>query len=553
MKKIYGIDLGTTNSCIAHIDSFGQPVVIPNYENERVTPSVVLLENKSHVIVGREAANTRKAFPKQVVTHIKRDIGKMEADYIINDEPYSPEEISAYILTKVIKDAEYRLNEKIEDVVITCPAYFGINEREATKRAGEIAGLNVRAVINEPTAAALSSKFSKNSEAESNVFVVFDLGGGTLDITMLEVGPSRMKVIVTGGDQGMGGMNWDEQLVQYLVEKVKADTSITNEEVLNDLVTRIELEEVASKAKHSLSVRQQTTASFYFRGRRNYDIDRSTFEEITAPLVERALQLTRDMLKQASVKGYPYFDQILLVGGATKMPMIREKLSSEFGVPVIYSDPEESVAKGAALYGQSIAYAEEIRRRVATIMGLPAKMVSLKGTDPKLIDNLCEQLAIQNGVQPAAIKQGMIKISNVISKSFGVVAYNNENKEMQIYNLIKRQSNIPIKVRQRFGTHAHNQKRVRVSVCENLSDETVVPIQDGQLIADAIIGDLPENLPVGSFIEIDFSINKDGMLEVEGREAQSQQSVKIQIETLSVISEEDILTAKNRLKSKIIS
>ncbi|MCL4114817.1 UNVERIFIED_CONTAM: hypothetical protein GTU68_043697 [Idotea baltica] len=476
----------------------------------------------------------------------------MEADYVINDDAYSPEEISAYILKKVITDAEYRVGEKIRDVVITCPAYFGINEREATKRAGEIAGLNVCAVINEPTAAALTAQFNANNK-ESKVIVVFDLGGGTLDITMLEISPAKMKVIVTGGDQNMGGLNWDEKIVEFLINAVKAETEITNEDVLKDLITRIELEEVASKAKHSLTVRHQTTASFYFRGRRNYNITRQQFEEITAPLVDSAIQLMKDMLAQAAVKGYEYFDQVLLVGGSTKMPMIQERFENEFGVPVFFNDPEESVAKGAALYGQSLSFASEIKKRVANIMGIPSNMINIKGTDPKLIDSLSTQLAAENGMSSDMLKRGLIKISNVISKSFGVVAYNNENKEMQIYNLINRQSNIPIKIRQRFGTHAHNQKRVRISVCENLSDDTVIPMENGQLIGDAIIGNLPDDLPVGSFIEIDFSINKDGMLEVEGREAKSQQSVKIEIETLSVISKANTELAKRRLNSKIIA
>lgn len=550
MKKIYGIDLGTTNSCIAHIDTFGQPVIIPNYENDRVTPSVVLIDNFNSIIVGREAANTRKAYPNQVITYIKRDIGKLEADYIVEDEIYSPEEISAYILRKIVNDAEYKLGETIEDVVITCPAYFGINEREATKRAGEIAGLNVRAIINEPTAAALAAK---EDFKESKVIVVFDLGGGTLDITMLDISPSRMKVVVTGGDQNMGGLNWDDVIVDLLARKINEDINVDNADVLQDLITRIELEEVASKAKHSLTVRQQTTASFYYKGRQSVEITRKEFEDAAQPLLQRAVHHLKDLLTQATVKGYDYFDEILMVGGATKMPMIQNCLREEFGVPVISRDPDESVAKGAAMYGQSLAFADEIKNRVANIMGIPVRMINFKDTDPKLLENLSQQLALDSGMDAKSLQRARIKVSNVISKSFGVIAYNNESNDMKIYNLITRQSSIPIKVRQRFGTHAHAQKRVRVSVCENLDDGKVVDLEQGTRIGDAIIGDLPENLPAGSFIEIDFSINKDGMLEVEGREAQSQQNVKIEIETLSVISAQAVETAKARLKTKNIA
>ena len=216
LTKVFGIDLGTTYSCIAFVNEHGKPEVIPNFDNNRTTPSVVFFD-EDNIIVGEEAKNNIKVYSDQVVSFIKRNMGNSDFIFEYDGNTYKPEEISSYILKKLVKDAEQNLGFEISDVIITCPAYFGINERESTRKAGEIAGLNVRAIINEPTAAALAYGMDK---AENKVVLVYDLGGGTFDITMIEIKPdSEINVIVTGGDHDLGGKDWDDKITNYLVQE----------------------------------------------------------------------------------------------------------------------------------------------------------------------------------------------------------------------------------------------------------------------------------------------------------------------------------------------
>jgi len=215
MEKVFGIDLGTTYSCIAQVDEYGKPVVLANFENERTTPSVVFFEDDGSKIVGLEAKNMLKTDPQKVVSFIKRNMGDPNFLFIHNEIQYKPEEISSFILKKLVKDASEKVGFEIKDVVITCPAYFGINEKEATKIAGEIAGLNVKSIINEPTAAALTYGID---HVQDQTVLVYDLGGGTFDITMIQVKPEAIDVVVTGGDHNLGGKLWDDALMSYFAE-----------------------------------------------------------------------------------------------------------------------------------------------------------------------------------------------------------------------------------------------------------------------------------------------------------------------------------------------
>ena len=201
INKIFGIDLGTTYSSIAYVDEYGKPVIIPNAENQRITPSVVFFDG-SEIVVGDVAKESAKLYPNEVVSFIKRSMGEANFLYEYDGKPYRPEEISSFILRKVAQDAEQTIGEKVQDVVITCPAYFGINEREATRKAGEIAGFNVRQIINEPTAAAIA--YGTVQETENRVVLVYDLGGGTFDITMIDIQESSIDVICTGGGSQSG-------------------------------------------------------------------------------------------------------------------------------------------------------------------------------------------------------------------------------------------------------------------------------------------------------------------------------------------------------------
>src|SRR5258705_6479770 len=226
LKRVFGIDLGTTYSAIAYVDEHGKPVIIPNQESERITPSVVLFDG-DNIIVGNTAKEWAKVEPHRVVSRIKQHMGDPHFVFEHEGQAYSPEDISSFVLRKVVGDAEVALGgEKITDVVVTCPAYFGTDEREATSNAGRLAGLNVRAILNEPTAAAIAYGLE---QGDDQTVLVYDLGGGTFDITMIEIKARLIRVICTGGDHRLGGISWDEAIVVYLADQFRAQTGVDSD------------------------------------------------------------------------------------------------------------------------------------------------------------------------------------------------------------------------------------------------------------------------------------------------------------------------------------
>ncbi|MFO7497212.1 MAG: Hsp70 family protein [Desulfobacterales bacterium] len=264
MKRIFGIDLGTTYTSIAYVDEYGKAVVAPNAENQRVTPSVVFFDG-GNIVVGDVAKESSKIYPNEVVSFIKRSMGEPDYLFSYDGKTYRAEEISSYILRKVAQDAEQSLGSKITDVVITCPAYFGINEREATRMAGEIAGFNVRQIINEPTAAAIA--YGTVAISDKRVVMVYDLGGGTFDITLIDIQPDAIQVICTGGDHNLGGKDWDDRIVAHLVQEFQSQTG-SDEEILEDPDTCQDLQLSAEKSKKVLSQREKTPISITHGGER---------------------------------------------------------------------------------------------------------------------------------------------------------------------------------------------------------------------------------------------------------------------------------------------
>jgi molecular chaperone DnaK len=335
---------------------------LPNAENQRVTPSVVFFDGDS-IVVGEVAKECSKLYPNEVVSFIKRSMG--EPDYIFEykKRAYRPEEISSYILRKLAQDAETSLGEKVTDVVITCPAYFGINEREATRVAGEIAGFSVRQIINEPTAAAIA--YGAAEPSEKKVVLVYDLGGGTFDITMIEIRIDSIEVICTGGDHNLGGKDWDDRIVTYLVQEFQKVVG-TDEDILEDPDTWQDLQLSAERSKKVLSQRDITPISITHGGERvKVILERQKFEEITQDLLERTIVFTQEMLQEAKAKGYNDFDEIILVGGATRMPQIPRRLKEELGMETKLFDPDEAVAKGAAIYGWKLSLNDGLAKRIA--------------------------------------------------------------------------------------------------------------------------------------------------------------------------------------------
>lgn len=546
MEQVFGIDLGTTYSCIAQVDEYGKPVVLANFENERTTPSVVFFEDDGSVIVGNEAKNMLKTDPQKVVSFIKRNMGDPNFLFIHNETQYKPEEISSFILKKLVKDASEKVGFEIKDVVITCPAYFGINEREATKIAGEIAGLNVKSIINEPTAAALTYGID---QVQDQTVLVYDLGGGTFDITMIQVKPQAIDVVVTGGDHNLGGKNWDNALMGYFADKFKEETGI-EDDIFSNPETSGDLQINAESAKKTLSQRDKTKVNvLYGTDRVTVEVTKEKFNEITQDLAERTIMLTKQMLEDASKKGFTTFDKILLVGGSTRMPQIKEILEQNFPNTSIESfDPDESVAKGAAIYGQQLALNGELIKRLSEKLGVSEEDIKLDKVSEKELKEAEQDVADKTGLTLGAVKKARTKIGNVVSKSFGILAFVNDS-EQKVVNMILKQTTVPAEISQTFATHEANQENVEISVFENELSDNNVEISMSKEIGTGLIDGIPSNLPAGSPIQVTFKINEEGRLDIHAMEMTGKKELNLTIETTSVISGQELEEAKERSKA----
>lgn len=332
MGKVFGIDLGTTYSCIAYIDEYGKPIVLKNSEGEHTTPSVAMVESESNIIIGNEAKRSIEIEPEKTVQFIKRKMGKEQDCVILDGKEYHAPEISAWILKKIVNDANDELiqtgvieeGQEIKDVVITCPAYFGMNERQATKTAGELAGLNVLNIINEPTAAAISYGVSGNQKEET--VLVYDLGGGTFDITVMNISGNEISVVCTGGDDQLGGKDWDECFMDYVMQRYEEETG---EDLSEDPETVAALYVDVETWKKALTTREKVRIMVNGpAGRFREELTRDTYEELTKDLLNRTKNLLDDVLNTAAKQGYPIsrIDKVLLVGGSSRMPQISKMI-----------------------------------------------------------------------------------------------------------------------------------------------------------------------------------------------------------------------------------
>ncbi len=546
LTKVYGIDLGTTYSCISYVDEHGKAVIVPNAENERITPSVVFFDG-NNVLVGNEAKQNSVLYPDQVVAFVKRAMGDPNYSFEYDGKTYKPEEISALILRKLVSDAGQSTGDKITDVVITCPAYFGINEREATKIAGELAGLNVRQIINEPTAAAVAYGMAENTEKK--VVLVYDLGGGTFDVTMIDISPDAIEVICTGGDHNLGGKDWDDAVIQYLVEQFQEETG-THDDILSDPDTCQTLQLAAEKAKKTLSNRDKTrTPIVYGSEKVGIELTQEKLEEITQHLVDRTASLTRDMLEEAKKKGYDTFDEILLVGGSTRMPPVMKQVQNEFGMEPKLFDPDEAVSKGAALYGWKLTINDELIKRIAAETGKSEEEIKEAGQDDipeEVKDKVAQQVADDTGLTLGAVKSAKVTVKNVCSKSFGVVAFSGD--EELVFNLILKNTTVPVEFTERFGTREANQENVEIRVMENEVSDKTNPPDRSKKIGDALL-EMPTGLPNNSPIDITFSLNEEGRLDITAIEAVENREVKTSVETNCILQGEELEEAKAKSQS----
>jgi len=542
-SKVYGIDLGTTYSCIAHVDEHGKPVVIQNAEGSATTPSVVFFESENNIVVGQAAKEVASIHADQCVSTVKRAMGDATWVQEFYGQSYRPQDISSFILRKVVKDAEAITGDAIRDVVITCPAYFGINEKEATKQAGELAGLNVKYVIPEPTAAALAYGMEQE---EDQVVLVYDLGGGTFDVTVIQVQGNEINVICTGGDHELGGKDWDDAIVAHLTQCFEDQTGTSADALLEDLEIYQELLNDAEQCKKSLSTRENITVPVRFQGERvKVEFSREKFDELTAPLLHRTLEMTRQVLEKAREKGFDTIDKMLLVGGSTYMPQIQAAVGQEFPMEVRQYDPNQAVAKGAAIFGYKCFLDEEIKIHLAEKTGQAVEDVTVSEAEQALVDEAQEEVARQHGMPIMRLK-GLVdkQITNVTSKSFGMIAYNSDDREV-VFNLIKVDDPVPKSVTSPFYTLSEGQTGVDLECRENTLTTDQVAVEDCEAVGETQLS-FGKALPKGSPIEVTFDLSADGLLKVHGRDVTTGNEIDAEFRTDSIMSREQVESSKSR-------
>lgn len=508
-RKAVGIDLGTTFSAIAHIDAYGKPQIIPNAESERITPSVILFDGQ-HAIVGSMAKQNAVAEPEKIVDFVKREMGKSKAQFHreFSNKVYSAEELSALIIKKLKNDAEKYLGEGITDAVITVPAYFNDAERTATLHAGQLAGFNVLQVINEPTAAALAYGLDKLNQ-DQTVFV-FDLGGGTFDVTIMRIENHHIRMLASNGDHRLGGKDWDDIIVNWVADEFDA---VHGESPLLDLQSYQDLYTRALTAKVQLSSRAKTTVVHSYNGKSvKLELSREEFEHRARHLIEKCKTICEIVMQEAGLN-WEQMDRILLTGGMTRMPSVREMIRSIApNVPVAEDvSPDEAVAIGAAIQAVLSLLHEEDR---SGVRALP--------------EEVREQFSNASGQ--------LIKVTNITTHTLGVVLWDDVRVEEYVFPMIRKMTPVPVQTKNSFGTAKANMKNAIVRVVEG---ESTVPSECTPLgICDI---ELPPFLPKGSPVELTYSYNENQVLEVIV-EAYGRQN-RVSIARNTGLSDSEIATA----------
>jgi molecular chaperone DnaK (HSP70) len=540
-NRVSGIDLGTTYTCIAYVDdASGRPIVTPNIEGELTTPSVVLFENEETRVVGREAKNAAVLDADRVVEMIKRQIGMPNWRREFFGREISPEEISSYILRKVVDDAEQHDGARPQKVVITCPAYFDVPQREATAAAGRIAGLDVLEIINEPTAAAIT--YGMQDKGDQTV-LVYDLGGGTFDITVIEIKDGTIRVVATDGNDQLGGRDWDEEIVKYCAEQWEAEHPEAAGGILSSPDTLQDLWVRAENSKRTLTALPQARIPVVHEGKQvAVTLTRQKFEELTAPLLENTITFTRAVIETARELGHPSIDRLLLVGGSTKMPQVAARLRDEFGIEIESFEPDFAVAKGAAIYGQKLAINERLRHEIGKRTDQAPENVDVEAIPEDMRTAAEEVVADTMGLRLGTVqKMGTMAVTNVASHSFGVLAYLGDTDVQAIANLVTAQQPLPAETTRTFGTKDDNAPEVEIKIIENTSREEIVrDLDSGEEVTSALL-EMQAGLPASSPIDVTFRLDGQGRLHITGQDkAEGGKVVTATVETDRVLSAEEV-------------
>ena len=517
----YGIDLGTTNSCVATVDHTGRPVILKSAVGEDTTPSVVYFESPDNVVVGRQAKDSAVLAPPLVVEMVKRQMGQ-DVHYTFHGQDHTPESVSALILRELARAAEAEAREEVRDVVITVPAYFGVAEREATRKAGQIAGLNVLDVLAEPVAAALAYQALGEAGGVRHLFV-FDLGGGTFDTTVIRIDGDDIQVVCTDGNHHLGGADWDNKIINFLLSGFTSqypDLDPSGDEAfMQDLATS------AEQLKKALSATMTRKQTVRFDGSvAQLELTREHLEELTSELLERAMEITERTIATAREKGVDHFDDVLLVGGMTIMPVIAATLRERFGLEGRLQDPHLAVAKGAALFA--------LMRQIK--VSLPDGDA---GAPP---DSMVQEVADQLGIDPEQVDAMRRKrVATVVPRAFGIKVVDTDDPlwntdparaRRYITHLLTANTPLPADTApETFATVYDNQRQVLLEVWEQAGSVASEEQEHNTRIGEGTLRDLPRR-PAGAPFEVVFHMTETGLLKVHGWEAESGSGVRFEIQ-----------------------
>lgn len=501
MGRIVGIDLGTTNSLVTYVDKFsGKGECIPNKEGSNLTASAICFVNKEEPIIGNIAKECQVLYPEKTAVLFKRMMGTKKTGISVDGQEYSPQQLSALILKSLKDDAEEELKEDVDKVVITVPAYFDSNQRQATIEAGKMAGFKeIIDLLDEPVAALYNADGIKNYAGKT--VLIFDLGGGTLDLVVAKITEDSIEELAILGDTNCGGSDWDKAFVSYIKEMYLKNNHLSIEGE-QELLCKTEM------AKIALSLKKETSFTVMTEeGRKEIIVSLEEFESCTEQLLAKAMTLLSEMKDIMGEKGITKLDQIVLCGGATRMLQIKKGIEKLFpGAEIYAKDVDQAVAKGAAIYAEAL----------------------MREKQPRI---LRERAAVP-------VKH----LNRVTSHSYGIVVFIGDN-DKKISNMVYRNTELPVMKEEVFYTRYENQHEVDLEVYESVCSEKHEEVRRGTHVGTATLK-IPANLPKGSPIIVRISLEDNGTLHLHGKEESGNTEVTASMKTMALLSENELLEEK---------
>jgi len=510
-KEVYvGIDLATTNSAIAVWDADSKsPICIENRNGSILTKSAVCFHAADDIAVGDEAYDTALLYPERTALLFKRSMGKTKVAITVDGESYSPQQLSAFLLKRMIKDVEETLDVSVKNVIITVPADYGTNERAAVKEAGVLAGVEVIETLDEPIAIALQADAFSNME--NQYFTVIDVGGGTTDIAVVSAERDIIKEEIIAGDLYLGGSDFDKAFVEYIHREYLA-SEVLDKEAEQELLLKAEL------AKQKLSDREETKFTVGTEmGRKVITVTRQEFEQCTEYLAQSFKKLLGNVKEKMAEKGITQLDKLILAGGSTRMPQIRGVIEEVFpGIKVVAKDVDQAVALGAALYAKAL----EDKKNINVVKGNTSRE-----------------------------ETGIKELKRVSGKTYGIAAYH--NNELKIHNMLFQNEDLPARTEKVFFTKEDNQSNVSLDVYESTSMATREVLKEGKLIKNLVLK-IKGNLPMGSPLTVEFQLNEDGTLYIKGYESSGNTEVEGYVNTEALLSEEELEDQKDQIEEMLL-